>query len=323
MSVNQLDRVLRRRDGLPTAHREFLIGYEAQRQWAWLITCAFFFGGVGAGTFAVSFIDQLYTGMVVGILIVGVLKTTAHFLFLGHPFRAWRAVRKWRTSWISRGIIAITAFLIFGTLYVLPFLGLSILRKGTAAHDVLGWLALVSAVIVMVYDGFVLKTSRGIPVWNSMLMPILGLAYGALGGITVTLVVRAIIGVKTNQASLEWLAIALLLTNLVLVATYVIAIGSRSPAAKMAVAQLLHGPLRAPFMFIALGVGLGATLVLAALSRATGSVALLAIGACTDLIGHFVIVFAILSTGTYRPLRPVPPGQILRAPARGTAVGAI
>jgi hypothetical protein len=84
---------------------EFLVGYEVQREWAWLITCAFFCGGVGAGTFVVSFFDKFEVGMIAGLLIVGVLKTTAHVLFLGHPLRAWRAVRGWRTSWISRGVM--------------------------------------------------------------------------------------------------------------------------------------------------------------------------------------------------------------------------
>jgi formate-dependent nitrite reductase membrane component NrfD len=324
MSVTQLDRVWHRGDArVPAAHNEFLIGYEVQREWAWLITCAFFFGGLGAGTFAVSFADRLHTGMVVGVLIVGVLKTTAHFLFLGHPFRAWRAIRRWRTSWISRGIIAITAFLVFGTLYVLPFLGLSVLRQGTSAHEVLGWLAVLSAVVVMVYDGFVLKTSRGIPVWNSILMPILGLAYGVLGGITVTLVVREIVGIETSRAALEWLALALVLVNLLLVAIYVVVIGSRGPTATVSVAQLLHGPMRVPFLFIGVGLGLGVTLVLSVLSIVTGSVTLLTIAACTDLLGHFAIVFAILRTGTYRPLRPVPEGQMTRGTARGPALRTI
>ncbi len=35
----------------------------------------------------------------------------ASFLHLGHPLRAWRAVAMWRTSWLSREVIALPAFI--------------------------------------------------------------------------------------------------------------------------------------------------------------------------------------------------------------------
>src|SRR5689334_8509420 len=35
----------------------------------------------------------------------------ASFLHLGHPERAWRAAAMWRTSWLSREVIALPAFM--------------------------------------------------------------------------------------------------------------------------------------------------------------------------------------------------------------------
>ena len=91
---------------------EFLIGYQLQREWAWLIAAAFFFGTVGAGLFFISFVIDFQLGAVVALLIVGVCKGAAHMLFLGKPLRFPLAVRMWRTSWISRGVIAMFVFLV-------------------------------------------------------------------------------------------------------------------------------------------------------------------------------------------------------------------
>jgi DMSO reductase anchor subunit len=41
----------------------------------------------------------------------------ASFFHLGHPERAWRAAAQWRTSWLSREVIALTAFMATVFLY--------------------------------------------------------------------------------------------------------------------------------------------------------------------------------------------------------------
>jgi sulfite dehydrogenase (quinone) subunit SoeC len=280
---------------------EFLFGYTVQQEWAWLISAAFFFGKVGAGGFLISYFAHYYTGMVVGLLIVAVLKTTAHLLFLGRPLRAWRAVAKWRTSWISRGILAILVLLVAGFVYVSPALGIGALHKGSAAQAVFGVIAALAAVIVMVYDGFVLKQSRGIPFWNTWLSPLLAMGYAILAGITLTLVLQSITLAHTSQGSLEAFEIALLVVNLVLVGLYVVTARTRGAAAQAAAAMLTRGRLRALFLLV-VGCLLG-TLVFATIAIATDSVPFLAIAACCDLIGHFFIFFAVLRSGAYTPLR--------------------
>ncbi len=43
------------------------------------------------------------------VLLVGGL--VASFFHLGHPERAWRTATKWRTSWLSREVIVLPAFM--------------------------------------------------------------------------------------------------------------------------------------------------------------------------------------------------------------------
>jgi len=55
------------------------------------------------------------------LLIAGLI---ASFFHLGHPERAWRAAAKWRTSWLSREVIALpTAMLLVLAYAVLKFMG--------------------------------------------------------------------------------------------------------------------------------------------------------------------------------------------------------
>src|SRR5512138_1292350 len=88
--------------------------------------------GVGQGLFLALFTAQAYavfgllsvqddrafyaTGSVLALLfLVGGL--IASFFHLGRPERAWRAAAQWRTSWLSREVIVLPAFMALLALY--------------------------------------------------------------------------------------------------------------------------------------------------------------------------------------------------------------
>jgi len=289
---------------------QFLIGYQLQREWAWLIATAFFLGKVGAGLFVISFFADFRLGALVGLLVVGVGKTTAHLLYLGKPLRFLRAVVRWRTSWISRGIIAMALFCVLGAVYVAPYVHVGV-PHGIAQG--FGVAAVVLAFPVMFYDGFVLKASRGIPFWSTYLMPVLMLFYATLGGITATLALETLAGEVTARR-LEWAEIGLLLANVALIGLYVLSAQLRGAASELAATLLTRERMGRVFLG-AIAVGLGGTFVLAAVSVAAHDSATLAVAAVTDVVGHFFVFFAILRVGVHAPIRPLP----LRA-ARGEAV---
>ncbi len=88
--------------------------------------------GAGQGLFLALYTGQLYSvvevvpvedshahyGMgaliAVALLIAGLLSS---FFHLGHPERAWRSSASWRTSWLSREVIALPAFMGMTALY--------------------------------------------------------------------------------------------------------------------------------------------------------------------------------------------------------------
>jgi len=282
---------------------EFLIGYQLQREWAWLIAAAFFFGTVGAGLYFVSFVIDFHLGAVVALLIVGVCKGAAHMLFLGKPLRFPLAVRKWRTSWISRGVIAMFVFLACGVVYVAGFPEGSFVSDGVS--EAFGWVALAAALVIMVYDGFVLRSCRGIPLWNTNLMPIVGLSYAFLGGTTVTLVLQALADEPTRNW-LEWLQLGLLVLNIALVATVLVTARSRDAASQLSASLLTRGPMAPLFVVVAIGVGIVCTLALVAVSLTIDSTAALVAAGVTDLVGEFFLFFSLLRVGAHPSLRTMP-----------------
>jgi DMSO reductase anchor subunit len=86
--------------------------------------------GVGQGLFLALFTVESYaafdllppqasrfyalgSALSLGFLVAGLI---ASFFHLGHPERAWRSAAKWRTSWLSREVIVLPAFM--GTVFL-------------------------------------------------------------------------------------------------------------------------------------------------------------------------------------------------------------
>ena len=77
--------------------------------------------GAAQGLFVALFLCELLApsavshGFLAGgsaiILVMSGLGLMASFFHLGHPERAWRAMMMWRTSWLSREVIALPAFM--------------------------------------------------------------------------------------------------------------------------------------------------------------------------------------------------------------------
>jgi formate-dependent nitrite reductase membrane component NrfD len=293
---------------------QFLIGYQQQQEWAWLIAAAFFLGKIGGGVFAISFFADFKLGALVGILLVGVGKTAAHLLYLGRPERFLLALLRPQTSWITRGVYAMIGLCLFGAVYVAPYLGLTFVPDGVARG--FGIAALVFAFMLMFYDGFVLKASRGIPLWNTYLMPVLMLFYATVGGIALTLGLQVLAGEDTER-SLEWLGVGLVVANLGLLLLYLASARLRGAAAELAVTLLTRDRLARIFV-TAVVVEIGATLVLALVAAATHNRVALPVAAICDSAGQFFLFFAILRAGLHAPIRPL---SLVRA-ASGEAAAA-
>ncbi len=160
--------------------------------------------GVGQGLFLALYTGQVYslanllpaqnsqTFYAVGsalafVFLIGGL--VASFFHLGHPERAWRAIYRWRTSWLSREVIVLPGFmglvLIYGGVH---FFGLThpwFTIQGALPVDaslVFGLLASVAAFLLFICTAMIYASVKFLQEWHHPLTvanyTLLGIASG-------------------------------------------------------------------------------------------------------------------------------------------------
>lgn len=287
----------------------FEVGYNPQKEWAWLITTAFFLGEVGAGLFLISLFLPGKVGLVsalIGWLIVTVGKNTAHFLYLGKPLRFWRMLLRPQTSWISRGVFATGALMVFGFFHIL------FLYKGVSTPLSLAviWLAGFSAFVVMIYDGIVMTYSPSLPLWNNSLLPVLRLSYALMGGVTLALLISAAptfmdILSHTQKSILENLERWLIVANVVMIVIYILTLTYSIATAKESAYLIIKEKYPLVFWLGVVFIGLVVIFLLPVVVT-THNISLLLFVAICELIGDYCILFLLLRSGVYSPLMPHP-----------------
>jgi len=287
----------------------FEVGYNPQKEWAWLITTAFFLGEVGAGLFLVSLFLPGKIGFMsalVGWLIVTVGKNTFHFIYLGKPWRFWRMIFRPQTSWISRGFMATGAMMAFGFIHIVfHYYGVN-----TPLSLAVTWIAGFSAFVVMIYDGIVMTYSPSLPLWNSSLLPVLRVSYALMGGVTLTLLITAapdLTGILTagQLHILENLERWLIIANLVMIVIYITTLTYSVATAKESAYLIVREKYPAVFWLGVVFIGL-VVIFLVPVIATTHSLSLLLFVAACELIGDYCILFLLLRSGVYSPLMPHP-----------------
>jgi formate-dependent nitrite reductase membrane component NrfD len=277
---------------------EFNMKLTAQEEWGWLLALDLFFSGLGGGVFLLFLAFDLPPA--VGLLALGLVLVGAMVLMieLGRPLRAWRALCRPFSSWISRGVFFVTLFIVFGALYTAPaFPSLSWLAPGSdAARMALGLVAAVSALLVTVYPGFVLAASPSIPFWNSPLLPVLFSLQSLMGASGVVLFIAPLGFESAGVRSVAMSGAILILVNFVLGAMYLAASSRSGLAAKEAVKRLREGSLGRTFKLGVVLLGMIVPLIVLLWTPAAVALAGLLI-----LVGGLLFRYCILKAGVYVP----------------------
>ena len=292
----------------PRAQMEW--GFGGRRRWRdGALLMALFLGGIGAGQFVVStWLINSVTSALVGLIIVGVGKTVAHLMYLGQPTRFYRLFLRPRTSWISRGLIFMVIFVVFGAAYLAPDIGFEWVpwTSDSALGDALWFIALLGAGLVMIYDGFVLASCKSIASWNTALMPPLFFTYAMAGGVAMTILTMAATGgeILDDETILSLDAI-LLTTMFALIVIYVVSMAASTTTAKESVRRLTSTKLAISFVGLAIVAGLMVPPALTYLheTAAEGTVAsaFLAVSAALELAGDLSVRHSILRAGLHTP----------------------
>jgi formate-dependent nitrite reductase membrane component NrfD len=281
---------------------EWMVGYTRQTEWidrrGIFLWIAFYAGGLGGGLYLVSLFFNSLWGMFISWLIIAVIKGGAHLVFLGKPWRFWRIVFRPGSSWLSRGII-----------FVFSFVGLAAVQMafsywlpGSAGEIVFKVLAGMAALGIAVYTGFILNTVKGVPFWNSALLPLLFVFCGLLGGFGLS-VVLAVNGGGVDLAAAEAGSRWLLIVNILLIIIYLWAAAGREATGRKSVMEQMKGHLAPTFWggVVVLGIVIPAVVILLSYLGKIAP-ALLVAGVGCEIIGGLALRYCILKAGAYNPL---------------------
>ena len=167
-----------------------------QEEWKKIIAIYLYLAGMGAGSFIIGTLIHwlgvtLNPPFVPSINIFGyrldftkvpifwgpiMVSISAPFLILdlGIKRRFMYACLNPRTSWVARGFLILSAFIVFGlvllTKSVLPF---EWLYAESALWHIPEVIAFVFAFGTAIYTGILLKATKSIPLWNTYLLPLL------------------------------------------------------------------------------------------------------------------------------------------------------
>ncbi len=161
--------------------------------------------GAGQGLYLAYYSAELFS--VLSILPVETIQGTARagllslallisglvasFFHLGHPERAWRAAAMWRTSWLSREVIALP--MAMGLIFIFTLLKLVddgtvvyLLTNGNPVHldMVVGYAATFAVLFLFLCTSMIYTTLKFLRQWHSPLTVLNFLLMGSASGFT-------------------------------------------------------------------------------------------------------------------------------------------
>jgi formate-dependent nitrite reductase membrane component NrfD len=282
---------------------EWMINYTRQTEWidrrGIFLWIAFYAGGLGGGLYLVSLYFNSLWGIFISWLIIAVIKGGTHLIYLGKPLRFWRIITHPQTSWLARGFIFVILFVGFGAIQII----LSFWLPGSAAEITFKVLGGIMAFAVAVYTGIILKNVKGVPFWNSALLPLLFVLCGILGGFGLAVVI-ALNGGDVNLSAAETGSRWLLIANALIIAVYLWQASIKESVGKQSVLEQLHGH-SAPIFWtgiVLLGIIIPLAIALSSLIAGEISSALLIVGVVCEVIGGLALRYCILKAGAYKPL---------------------
>ncbi|MCC6142899.1 MAG: polysulfide reductase NrfD [Candidatus Hydrogenedentes bacterium] len=280
-----------------------------QREWGegrgLFLVIGHFVVGVASGAWLLSVFYAYPAGLALAYILAA-LGGAAHLAFLGHPGRFWRMATKVRSSWISRGFVGLSLFLLGGLLYLIPVFLPGTFWGPDSLLSKLGYvLAFAGTLALMGYMGFVYTASKAIPFWNSPLHPVLYIAYALRGGVAALLLTLwAVDGGPVPGAGLLLLWLGVTGAVVVMFALEIHgALTSGNAAARRSVHELLAGRVAVYFYggTLAIGLAVPAWLALAGLGGPLSMGALAMIG-LASVVGDFFMKYSTIRAGIRLPV---------------------
>ena len=285
-----------------------------QKEWGWQIAIDLYLAGFGAGSFMVGLAVDWWARAPYpsrATLLWGPLLVAIGALFLvsdlGIKTRFLKTCLNPRTSWVSRGFLILSAFIIVGLavwgMSLAPLVGIGDEPAPFLALDVLGF---IFALATATYTGVLLQSLKYISFWNTPLLPLLflvsALSTGSMGVILSVLGHGLLVPHQQFHSQLMDVLIptqqVLILVEGVVLGLYLLFTHRTRERGESSVRLLVSGNLKLVFWAGIVASGLFFPLVLIGVySRLPEYPFLLFLGGFFLLVGGFFLRSGVLSAG--------------------------
>jgi DMSO reductase anchor subunit len=150
---------------------------------AWSVILLTTLIGAGQGLYLALFAAQapaplMRIGLVLTLALLGG-GLLASFFHLGRPERAWRSAAKWRTSWLSREVIALPLFMALAAAY------------GWTQDAAIGWAGVAACLALFVCTGMIYACLPFLQEWRTPLTVVNFILLGCASGLTLAAALAA------------------------------------------------------------------------------------------------------------------------------------
>jgi formate-dependent nitrite reductase membrane component NrfD len=293
-----------------------LPNFKAQSKWSWLIAVYLFLAGLGGGAYVTGVVADFLGEGWVTIAKIGVclgfpcVAAGCVFLLLdlGSPAHFWRAAMRPNTSWIARGTIIITIFMIIGALHIAFWLWpFNNLAASAGGRHVLGVWGVIFALGTMIYTGILLGAARPIAFWSTAMLPLLFLVSALSTGMMAVVLLASLWG-TAHAGPIHTLArfdIMLIILEMFVLLFYLQGT-HRVPESRASAQLVLTGSVAPLFWWGVAVLGLLGPLALDLLGFAVQggwAVAFAFLAAGCGIAGGLLLRQVVLSGGIHAPLR--------------------
>jgi formate-dependent nitrite reductase membrane component NrfD len=280
--------------------------YRPQRVWAQgrglVVVAAHLLCGAGAGSWLLGLVFGSRALTLLGLVAVAACGLL-HLGFLGHPERAWRMMRRPRSSWLSRGLLAMVIFIPASAMYLIPAYAPS---APWHTSGVFGRAMLVFSLLgmtgIFLNSGFVYAAARPISLWHSPLLPLSSIAAGVRGGAALALICLPFAGFSSGVRAIEtWWLVATAASLFLLAVEVARGRGDETVAQSLRVLWTGQNAWLFFLGWLVLGVLLPAGLVLAGYPSSLPTIAFVVAGVAS-LLGDLARRYCVNTAGIYVPL---------------------
>lgn len=285
-----------------------------QSKWSWLVAAYLFLAGLGAGAYAVGVLADFAGGEAwahmskVGVLL-GFPCVLAGCMFLigdlGTPVNFWRAWKRPNTSWIARGTLIITIFMVLAFIHTVfwiwPF---HQLESAAGARNLIGVLGIIFAFGTMIYTGILLGAARPIAFWSTAMLPLLFLVSALSTGMMSVILVESLTGGASHAEAigkLAWIDMIFIILEFFVLAFYLQAT-HRVPESRASARLVLGGRIAPLFWLGVVAVGLLVPFLLE-IAAIGGFHGLAPVAAACGIVGGLFLRQVVVSGGIHAPLR--------------------